>query len=234
MGSLWLWLDVETTGLIDDRPAVLEAAWMITDDELRQLTPLRQRLTAIPWPPTWRQRVARWAKSVALLRRPYTPLAQWPSLLMPVRVEMMLIDSGLAADWARCEKIRDVADLDMAIHEDHIAALEQHDPGGTNEVALHLAGAGVAQFEARLFPAVESNVLDWCHYRSADTSVAAMVAGVDKVDAPSSDDGLELDMQAGIDPVRASARQHRAAADVRIAYRVACALREAATPPLVS
>lgn len=53
--SLWVWLDFETTGLIEDHPAVLEAAWIFTDDEMRQLTPLRQRLTAIPWPASRRE-----------------------------------------------------------------------------------------------------------------------------------------------------------------------------------
>lgn len=60
--ALWLMLDTETTGLLDTRPAVLEVAWMVVrGDTLEQLTPLRQRLTALPWRLSWPQRLGSWS-----------------------------------------------------------------------------------------------------------------------------------------------------------------------------
>lgn len=217
--ALWLWLDCESTGLLDSRPAVLEAAWMLSDDQLRQLTPLRQRLTALSCVPSWQDRLAAWAR----LRPAHPRVDSWPHLPMSPQVEEMHIESGLSRDWRNDQKIRDVQDLDMLIHEDHLAALERLDPGGTEDVPLHLAGAGVAQFEARLFPAIGSTVLDWCHYRAADSSVAAMTLGVPKNTEVA--DGLELDVQEGVDVERATTAPHRAATDVRAAYRQVWDLR---------
>jgi len=50
--DLHLWLDFETSGLEIGRDRTLEVAWTITDNELRMLTPLRQRLACIE-PPGW-------------------------------------------------------------------------------------------------------------------------------------------------------------------------------------
>jgi oligoribonuclease (3'-5' exoribonuclease) len=41
------WTDLETTGLVPDMDTILEAAWTITDENLRMLTPLRSRLCNI-------------------------------------------------------------------------------------------------------------------------------------------------------------------------------------------
>lgn len=199
--ALWLWLDTESSGLLDSRPAVLEVAWMLSDGQLRQLTPLRQRLTAI-------------AHRALALR-------EWPSLLMPEEVEQMHVASGLAEDWRNGEKIRSVQELDELIEADLAAATLALNPESPMEI--HLAGAGVAQFEARLLPAIGSTVLDWCHYRAADSSVAAMTLGVPKNTEVA--DGLELDVQEGVDVERATTAPHRAAADVRAAYRQVWDLR---------
>lgn len=50
-----------------------------------------------------------------------------------------------------------------------------------------------------------------------------------KITEPDPDDGLELDIQVGLDAARASTSVHRAAADVRIAYTAARLLRRAVT-----
>jgi oligoribonuclease (3'-5' exoribonuclease) len=225
--ALWLWLDVESTGLLDSRPAVLEAAWMITDGKLGQLTPLRQRLCAIPCAPT------RWERLTSWLRP--DPLREWPSRLMSDGVLKMHIRSGLDADWKTAEKIRDVQDLDMAIHEDHLAALQLLDPDGADEVPLYLAGAGVAQFEARLLPMIGSIYPTQLHYRAADVSVARMVAGLPKtVTSWSEADGLQIDPQPGVDELRAFGNEHRAAADVQAAYAAARDLRARLQAPEVA
>lgn len=213
--ALWLWLDVETTGLLDSRPAVLEAAWMVTDSELMQLTPLRQRLCAIPCTPRW------WERAVSWLRP--DPLRHWPAHLMTGRVAGMHEESGLMWDWKSAEKVRDVAALDALILGDVVSAaavvLARAEPGEEPlPVAVHLAGAGVAQFEARLLPAIGSRVLDDWHYRCADSSVAAQVMGVPKVTEPPAGGYLAVDVQHGVDPERAVNHPHRAVADVRAAW----------------
>lgn len=211
--ALWCWLDTETTGLLTSRPVVLEAAWMLTDANLRQLTPLRQRLCVLPCQPRGlRQRLA------FLARREI--LSRWPGPLMAEDVAVMHALSGLETDWTgTMVRFRDVQDLDGAIHEDHIAALERLDPGGTGDLPLHLAGAGVAHFEAQLLPMIGSVVPNWLHYRAADSSVAGMTLVLPKVADPDPDDGLELDVQEGCDVELATTAPHRAAADVRAAYR---------------
>ena len=47
--EMLFWLDVESTGLLEDPtpPTILEMAWTITDADGTQLTPLRQRFTAL-------------------------------------------------------------------------------------------------------------------------------------------------------------------------------------------
>lgn len=207
--ALWLWCDVETSGLLDSRPVVLEAAWMFTDSALTQLTPLRQRLTAIHCIPTLWSRLTSWLRTGSL--------RDWPSELMSNAVLMMHVRSGLVTDWESAEKIRDVQDLDMAIHEDHLAALHQLDPDGEREVLMHLAGAGVAQFEARLLPMIGSDLPPWLHYRCADSSVAAMTLGVPKTTQAPPGDYLSVDIQSE-DAERALNHPHRAAADVRAAW----------------
>lgn len=50
MTNLLLWADFETTGLNPQMDTILEAAWTITDEDLRMLTPLRSRLCLIDPP----------------------------------------------------------------------------------------------------------------------------------------------------------------------------------------
>lgn len=206
--ALWLWLDVESTGLLDSRPSVLEAAWMVTDAELRQLTPLRTRLTGIPW-----------------FGQP--PVTTWPADL-PEIVARMHQDNGLQDEWVDAgegRRLTAVEELDVLVRGDVDGAVIHAGGSPVDPPPLHLAGAGVANFDSRLLAGVGSQIPEWCHYRCADTSVAAMVLGMPKLDADPAD-GLVRDV-----PSRpghpAFTLPHRAGTDVRAAYHVASVLREA-------
>lgn len=204
---LWLWLDVESTGLLDgdQTPAVLETAWMVTTSELRQLTPLRVRLAGI-------------AEAGGTL-------GAWPRHLMAAEVAQLHAGSGLQGDWESApagwrgtpSRIGTIGELDGLIAADLDTAFARI--GAPEGARIHLAGAGVAQFEARLLPQLGSSITRWCHYRAADTSVAAMVAGIVNASVDLAD-GLTLDVP-GWMSVAAVGTEHRAGTDVRAAYATA-------------
>lgn len=204
--ALWLVLDVETSGFIPGArsdvvhmPVVLEAAWTVVDaDTLTQVTPLRQRLCAIQDYPR--------------------PVTSWPSDRMDPDVITMHERSGLRQDSERCDRLGTIVDLDDLIDEDVDKALAWM-AGVTERVAVHFAGAGVARFEMTLLPMLGSRVVHRCHYGPVDTTAAARALGIPKVTEPDPDDGLEPDIQEGLDVERATTAPHRVATDVRAAYR---------------
>lgn len=219
--TLWLLLDTETTGLLragsrGERLVVLEVAWMVVDGaDLTQLTPLRQRITAIWELPGWRDRVRAWSRLQLTSSRPVA----WSQVPMDPEVRAMHEKTRLARDWERVAPIRDVGVLDELIGADiETARTKVGDP----EARVHLGGAGVAQFEARLLPRSGSKLTDGCHYRCADTSVASMVTGVPKVGQVSWEGVTSVDLQSGI---AAAEVEHRAAGDVLRAYGMARRLR---------
>lgn len=221
--ALWLMMDSETSGLLrttpaGDRVVVLEAAWMVVNAaDLTQLTPLRQRITALWELPSWRDRAQAWSRL-----RPVSPwLIAWDEIPMHPKAREMHEQTGLARDWAAHPSIRDVRELDRLIRADVDTAREKL---GGPEARVHLAGPGVAQFEDRLLPRIGSQVTSWCHYRTADTSVASMVAGVPKVDGASWEGVTSLDLQSGL---AAAEVGHRAAGDVLLSYAMARRLRAA-------
>lgn len=211
--AAWLVCDTETTGLFQDDPradrvGVLEVAWMLVNAaDLSQLTPLRQRITALWETPGW-------------LLVPPDP-TEWADIRMDPKVRALHEETGLARDWATGARISAVAELDELLGADVEAARAKL---GDPEARIHLAGAGVAQFESRLLPRIGSQVAGWCHYRCADTSVASMVAGVPKVGGVCWDGVTSLDLQSGL---AAAGVEHRAAADVLVSYALARRLRSA-------
>lgn len=219
--ALWVFVDTETTGLLRDswrgqRVMVLEAAWMVVDAAtLEQLSPLRQRTTAIWERPNWWDRLRAWSRLRSL-----SPSWTWDVIPMHPSAREMHEKTGLHLAWELSGPIRDVAELDKLIRADiETARTRVGDP----DARVHLAGPGVAQFEARLLPRVGSAVTSWCHYRCADTSVASMVAGVPKVEQVSWDGVDSVDLQTGIASCQV---EHRAAGDVLRSYALARRLRE--------
>lgn len=211
--ALWLLCDTETTGFLPSSPVVLEAAWTIVrSDTLAQLTPVRQRLCAIPCKPS---RMQQWTRRLTF--RPAIPaVSSWPAELMDSDVQAMHLQSDLAEDWnlAR-ERLGTVGELDNLIDEDLNTALAR--TSNLGRIPVHFAGAGVARFEMNLLPMLGSRVLHRCHYGPVDTIAAARALGIPKVTDPDPDDGLELDVQPGC--TGATTAPHRAATDVRAAYR---------------
>lgn len=210
--ALWLLCDTETTGFLDSRPVMLEAAWTIVrSDTLAQLTPLRQRLCAIH---CRLSPLRQWARRLTF--RPAVPaVTSWPAELMDSDVQEMHLRSDLAEDWEYGGKLGAIGELDDLIDEDLNTALARMPEFGFTPV--HFAGAGVARFEMNLLPLLGSRILHRCYYGPVDTTAAARALGIPKVTDPDLGDGLELDIQAGC--TGATTAPHRAAADVRAAYR---------------
>lgn len=227
---LWLMCDCETTGLLRTSPTgprlmVLEIAWMLVDAaDLTQLTPLRQRYTALWELPAWRDRARAWSR----LRRVSPQPGLWAEIPMHPKARAMHEQTGLAGDWASSCPIRDVGQLDAAVAADVARARRAL---GDPPARLHLAGPGVAQYEQRLLPRIGSEVVGWCHYRCADTSVASMVSGVGKLELPDPADGLVLDLQLPGPGGSAGSGAHRAAGDVRTSWALASRIRQAVWSP---
>lgn len=225
--ALWLMCDVETTGFLPSRPAVLEAAWMIVrSDDLAQVTPLRQRLCAIRCKPTRRER---WERVATL--RPLTPsIPSWPVELMDADVQEMHRESGLQEDWEDLRRIGSIGELDDLLDEDLNTALARMPDFGFTPV--HVAGAGVARFEMNLLPMLGSRILHRCHYGPVDTTAAARALGIPKVTEPDPGDGLGQDVQEGVNITQAITSPHRAATDVRAAYRQVKEMRASRLVPV--
>lgn len=238
MSDRLLWFDAETTGLkYRTQDVVLEVAWVITDMELNQLSPLHRVSTE--WrPPTSHE-----------LHRPVPGSNDWSEAGgVHGTVLEMHRQSGLAAEWpdrvhVEAEAVGELITNDLGVTRD-----------GDGEV--YLAGAGVSHFDQRLLamhvpslaPKDEGGRL---HYRCFDVSVAALVFGAPSMSVasmrelhgvpPQVDGGLLLCPCLAIDgPVPTfngllvldSIAPHRAADDVALTVAYARALRS--TIPLDS
>lgn len=143
-----LWIDVETTGLDVNFDSVLEISWLLTDDRLTMVSPLRRRITnlaplssgSVPFRPDDNSEHA--SKCVVF------QASCWNHLLPVVR--QMHEKSGLRADWeatgalAMLTQPRDVVRLIL----DDLTAIGFQ----TGVDKLILSGAGVSHFENRLLP----------------------------------------------------------------------------------
>lgn len=209
LNELWLWFDAETTGLLGEDPILLEAGWMVTTPDLRQLTPLRNAYCVLDAAETW---LAPEAKLRELT---------WPEKRLSKVTAEMHKQSGLEDDWRHSAVegtvIRDPEDLDYQINIDVCSASRL--AGFEDPFVIRLAGAGVSHFDVELLRSVGSAIPEWCHYRTADTSVAAMVARITKLTEVDHGDGLM-----NTSPVTssdASLNPHRAVADIRAAWATA-------------
>jgi oligoribonuclease (3'-5' exoribonuclease) len=231
---LLLWFDLEATGRHEEAdlpPSGVEWGHMITTHDLRQLTPLRQRLVALAPRLTLRERAQSWR---AQRRTSFRRDLSWPAdLIDDEKVHVMHRDSGLMDDWQTSSELTtDVQVLDALVAQDLVRARSMLDHPVRD---VHLAGAGVAQFDSRLLPVLGSRITTWCHYRTADTSVASFVGRVRTVPVENAVEYLDVDLQPGVLTDSATTSRHRVVADIRSAYATAVMLQSAgrhATRPL--
>lgn len=186
-----LWADFETTDLEPAMDTILEAAWTITDSELRMVTPLRSRLCLID--PPDRRRDAN-----LHLEHPLRNLTKfrvgdgtdekpghWS--ILPDVVQDMHEKSGLRDELvgavtdpvASLGVLTTAIDLGRLIKEDVLSVNFNRDTD-----RLILSGAGVSHFDNRvfdlhlpgMFPLRGGGVLSYSYWQH-DTSVARRVIG---------------------------------------------------------
>lgn len=151
-----LWADFETTGLDPRMDTILEAAWTITDADLRMLTPLRSRLCLID-PPNRRRDAAHTShplRSVAKFDVGHhieDAVDHW--YLLPDVVQDMHKASGLRDELQRAannpvESLRMVTTANglWRLIADDLADVGYDFSGDS----LVLAGAGVSHFDNRV------------------------------------------------------------------------------------
>jgi hypothetical protein len=179
--TFYFWFDAETTGLRVHDDTVLELAWCLTDENLKLLTPLRQRFTSIAARPSSRGS----GRFIGYQFDPADPEDWHNNERISEFVRSMHVDSGLYAEWVETAEarpyrlLRRANDFTRLAEEDLdlIRFDNQHDK-------LVLAGAGVSHFDNDLLtevfdgfyperPIVGSNWAYWCF----DTSIAVRVAG---------------------------------------------------------
>lgn len=163
-----LFLDYESTGLEwRTKDVVLEIAWTVTDMDLTQLSPIRQAFVA-------------WVSPHCEVRSalPGEPWWNGSGPNSPSEVVRDMHDvSGLAKEWA------DASYLPARVIEQRILDDLAFTAGSDEPPTVYMAGAGVSHFDQdlttlhmpRLAPRGQGGTL---HYRTFDTSVAAMVLGV--------------------------------------------------------
>lgn len=160
MADYFVWLDFETTGLDPLSLTVLEMGWTVTDDRLRQLTPLRSRFVAL----TFRGRA------------PVLPVSGgWSGGLDPIVVEMHE-SSGLHAEWLACPR-GELVTASSGIDELLLGDLRKAGFVDWDEDRAFLAGAGVSHFDASVLSALDCKIVDELHYRAADVSCALLTLG---------------------------------------------------------
>lgn len=184
--------DLESTGLNPRTLTVLECAWTICDIDGTQRLPLRSRYTAIT--------AAGEDNLVVPLRRAG---GEWSNRSHGSSFALrMAEDSLLFSDWSACpddQIVRSGAELERLILDDIAAVVDPGEPNpdyrlvnppGTKQwlrepERLHLAGAGVAQFDQPVLRLLCPRVIpDFgragpTHYRPVDVSIAqtAMLGG---------------------------------------------------------
>lgn len=155
-----LWIDVETTGLDIHFDSILEMGWVITDENLAMVSPLRQRITNLTppsgsGPASFRLNPddSKHSKKCYDFRT-----SCWEPGHLPVAVEKMHAESGLRAAWeatgvlSRLNHPRDIVRL---IADDLMSTDFRV---GTDKLVL--SGAGVSHFENRLLPIHFSELFD--------------------------------------------------------------------------
>lgn len=172
--QLLLWLDTESTGLLTDRtpPTALEVAWTVTDWAGQQVTPLRQRFTALPMGASGAVHTPELAE-VTGQAVGYWDGATYPGL--PVRELHDDEHSGLTTEWASFADahpdrvLRDWAEVERLILDD------LHEGGWSDLDARQvcLAGGGTSHYEHLFGPQVMPRLFGdrRMHYGDADISV---------------------------------------------------------------
>lgn len=260
-----LFLDFESTGLTAHNLTVLEAAWCVTDMDGTERSPIRSRFTALSTseePPVVPDKTTmgshRWLNESAGNSYALT----------------MAQESGLFTDWLACPRnqiIREAAELERLLLDDLAAVVDPGEPNpnysGYNirlageqpgpwlrePERVHLAGAGVAQFDQPtlriLCPKVSqgSGRVAATHYRTVDTSVAqtVLLGGAEDEKliewARAAGSPVDIDIALGFPPHYAygnrdviswlaKPKMHRAAPDVARAIVIHRALRRFALP----
>ncbi len=196
------WVDFETTSLNPWRDTVLEAAWCITDSDLRMVTPLRQRFARVMAKATGRD-----GRRAVLDSTPFDPTDEgdWhnPDLIRPF-VREMHESSGLRQSWWDTYDASPRRIITHARDFYRLVAEDMDQAGITAGDKLVLSGAGVSHFDDGVLTEVfdefyprrpVSEGSPW-HYRIFDTSVALWVAGgraeVDNLLANATDDDTTL------------------------------------------
>lgn len=168
------WTDVETTGLKVDCDAVLEISWMLTDANLKMVSPLRQRFTNLTPPANAGARLKPDSGHMCLRFIP-GKAGCWTHL--DPKVMQMHQDSGLREAWeesGELARLNHPQDVIRLILDDLVAV------GFTVGVdKLVLSGAGVSHFENRLLPLHFPGLFDlplW-EYWTLDSSTGARLLG---------------------------------------------------------
>jgi hypothetical protein len=185
--TFYFFFDAETTGLRVEQDTVLEVAWCLTDEDLRLVTPLRQRFASIKAGPSGRVG----SRNYGYAFDPAEPEDWHNNERISDLVRDMHTDSSLRAEWVLTAEqrpyrlLRHATDFTRLAEEDLdlVRFDNQHD-------RLVLAGAGVSHFDNDLLtvvfdgfyperPIIGGSWAYWCF----DTSVAVRVAGArDAVD----------------------------------------------------
>lgn len=214
----WVFLDLETTGLDPDRLTILEAAWTVTDSSLFQKTPIRSRFTEFSANSSYgtiSPSSSSWTRNVSEF------------------VIRMHADSGLTNDWLDCPRsrlVKSIAELDRLILDDLFLS------GWDGESQFVLAGAGLAAFDRIILGVSKSQLLEYTHYRSADSSVACELLGLSVPKSLestksfiegwlSSEDNFVLGEGITL-PDWKSSQTHRSAVDVSLSILIARSLRK--------
>ncbi len=135
MTEFLLWFDCETTGLDPDELTVLEVAWTVTNADLVQLTPLRQRYT----------RLGPGRGSRAGTFSPFDNTWEGGHFMSDVVADMHK-NSGLRDQWrAACKRNpRSILTSGRALET---LILEDVDAVAAADDRVVLAGAGVSHFD---------------------------------------------------------------------------------------
>lgn len=170
--DLFLFLDFETTSLDPMTTTVLEIGWTVTGPDLVQRTPLRSRFAAL---------------TAASMRPAVVPgdRTGWAEVAQVVRD--MHRESGLVDEWRSApelSRLTQVADLSRVLVDDLLAAGWV---GGKRDI-VYLAGAGVSHYDQAVIGALgalrKPSLEPILHYRTADSSVAATLLGVEMPKTP--------------------------------------------------
>lgn len=149
--DLWLWLDLETTGLDPAKDAIIEIGCLLTDPHLNAVTshdgqPLAP-FEAVVWP----------------------GVPAYEKLLADPVVEAMHRSNGLIDDLT--ELAANPSPENIASVEARILTWLGQAPGPRSDAKFVLAGSGVGRFDRRFIDRDMPNLASWLRYWSIDVDV---------------------------------------------------------------